>query len=131
MTTTIRFLTLLMLVFIIGSQSLVAQKKKYFYGSWNFDAPTAPPGYEIGVITITSDSVFTKYPNYINILKSSFVSFQNDTLTFIFNPAVEVTIKLTVKNKKLLTGEATWMSDESVITLTKIQPDKSKKQKGK
>jgi hypothetical protein len=116
-----------MLVFILASQTLIAQKKKNFYGNWNFDAPTAPTGYEIGVMTITSDSVFTKYPSYVHVLKSSFMSFKNDTLTFVFNPAVEVTVKLTFENKKLLTGKATWLSDESKVTLTKIKNTKQKK----
>jgi hypothetical protein len=121
--------TLIFSVLLITSFSVNAQIKKSFRGNWSFDAPSAPPGFETGVVTITKDSVLTKYPNDHRLLPCSSLSFRNDTLTFIFNPAVDVTIKLTAENKTKLTGKATWSSDESVITLTKIQTTKTKKTK--
>lgn len=127
----LRFLSLLMLVMILASQILIAQRKKNFYGSWNFDAPYAPPSYQIGVMTITSDSVFTKYPGETLILTSSNYNFKNDTLTFIFITDVDVTFTLGYKNKNILSGKVTWLSDESTITLTRIEKTKSKKQKAK
>lgn len=128
---TILKLTLIFSVLLITAFSVNAQIKKNFRGNWNFDAPSAPPGFEEGVMTITKDSVLTKYPNDSRLLPSSSLSFSNNTLKFIFNPAVDVTITLTAENKTKLTGKATWSSDESVITLTKIEAAKNKTSKQK
>jgi hypothetical protein len=124
---TILRLTVISCILLITSFSVQAQIRKSFRGDWNFDAPAAPPGFEAGVMTITKDSVLTKYPVNRRLLPSSSLSFRNDTLTFIFKPAVAVTIKLTSENKTKLTGKATWSNEESVITLTKIQTNKAKK----
>jgi|WetSurMetagenome_2_1015567.scaffolds.fasta_scaffold289156_2 hypothetical protein len=122
---------LIISILIISSFSVQGQIKKAFRGTWDFNAPTAPPGFEVGIMTITRDSVFTKYPGDHRVLPSSSLTFKNNTLTFKFNPAVEVTITVSLENKTKLTGKATWLSDESIITLTKIQPTESKKQKNK
>jgi hypothetical protein len=123
--------SLILFIFLIFSLLGHAQIRKVFRGSWNFDAPSAPQGYQAGVITITKDSVFTKYSGNLNLYPSSFISFKNDTLKFVFNPAVDVTITLTSKSKTKLVGLATWMSEESVLTLTRINSQNPQKVKGK
>jgi hypothetical protein len=124
---TILRLTVISFILLITSFSLQAQFRQSFRGNWNFEAPSAPPGYESGVMIITKDSVLTKYPGNRRLLPSSSLSFRNDTLTFHFTPDVDVTIILTSENKTKLTGMASWSSGESVVTLTKIQTTKAKK----
>ena len=113
-----------MIIHLMTSQSLMAQKKKDFYGNWNFEAPTVPPGFESGSMIIKKDSVFTKYQSDPNIYPSSYMRIKSDTLTFVLNPGAIVTCKLTIKNKAKLIGTAVWDGGETVLNLTKIEKQK-------
>jgi len=44
------------LFLLSGSLCLDAQVKKSHQGKWNFEAPTAPEGYNSGVITFKADT---------------------------------------------------------------------------
>jgi hypothetical protein len=129
MKTIVRFLLLLMLISYLGSQTLMAQKKKNFYASWNFEAPTAPHGLDIGVVTISKDGVTTKYPGDPKEYLSSSMKFKGDTLIFVISPTVDVTCKLVLVNKTKLIGTGVWTGGKSVFNLSKIEKQKTKSKK--
>lgn len=122
---------LIIAVLLIASFSVEGQIKKAFRGTWDAYAPDAPEGYVNGKITITKDSVFIQFLGDSRVFPSKSMSFKNDTLTYVFDPAVgiDVTHTMILENKTKLTGMASWLSEKSVNILTKQQNSRSKKQK--
>ena len=92
---------LIVFVLLITSTSINGQIKKSFRCVWELSGPDCPTSYEIAEVTITKDSVFSKYPDDPYVYPSKSTSFKNDTLTYtVVNQGTEVFHSLTLESKK-------------------------------
>ncbi len=116
---------LLLLVFIVGTYSVSAQKtetKKDPLGKWLFEAPYAPEGFTAGTIDVArvekelkATMLFTA--NGYTVLGEK-VKFQNDSLFFnIFMEGMDIAIKLKFDDEKSMSGVAVVPDGESPLLL--------------
>jgi len=111
---------LFIMFFLSGTLSLNAQVKKTYQGKWNFEAPTAPEGYNSGTITFKADSsimefTYGYYPYY-----SSRLRVKSDSIIYTTNVDGEIVLfSLKIKGKSYITGDAVWSTGQSEMILTK------------
>jgi hypothetical protein len=122
MKTTVKLLFLPIMVFVVSSQSLVAQKQNDLPGYWHLHAPDAPNGFQTFILKITKDSVFATPVGESYSYKSDFMKFENDTLKFEMN---EILSTLTFESKTKMTGYSVWPDGKTKITFTRIMSNDS------
>jgi hypothetical protein len=107
-------------IFLTGSLSAKAQIKKFCIGKWDFECPSAPEGFNSGIIDIHKDSVFTTFVSATYKFPSIWVKVNNDSLNYKVDiNGEEVLYSLKVENKDTLNGKAVTNYGESPLTLTK------------
>ncbi len=108
------------LFLLSGSLCLDAQVKKSHQGKWNFEAPTAPEGYNSGVITFKADSSVMEFSGGYYTYPSSWVKAKGDSITYTTNVDGEIVLfSLKIKDKTNINGDAVWSSGQSEMILKK------------
>lgn len=117
---------LLFSTFVISAQS---SKKVTPLGKWNFEAPSAPPGYNLGVIEISRTD--GKYQSTISFTGNDYKIYGDKTIVnkeiATFNVIVDgndVAISLKAESATKMTGKAVYFEGEIPITLTRVTPKK-------
>ena len=111
---------LFIMFFLSGTLSLDAQVKKTYQGKWNFEAPTAPEGYNTGVITFKADSSVMEFSGGYYIYPSSRLQAKSDSIIYTTNVDGEMVLfSLKIKDKSNITGDAVWSTGQSEMILTK------------
>ncbi len=125
----ISFFTVCLFLFIHVSGQDKAGNKHNPAGSWKFDAPAAPPGYNSGTIAVSLAE--KKYSLTVLPDGSSYkitgeeVKVENELLTcsvYVEGEYVRVSLKAEDKNK--MTGTAGYSGGSIPLTLTRIKQDK-------
>lgn len=120
------FFTVLLFFFINAPGQDRTAKKHNPAGNWKFEAPSAPPGYNSGTITVSLAE--KKYSLTVLPQGSSYkitgeeVKVENDQLTcsvYVEGEYVRVTLKAEDKNK--MTGTASYSGGSIPLTLTRMQ----------
>jgi hypothetical protein len=113
-------LALIVTILFITTLSSQAQIKKAFRGSWNFDAPTAPGGFNYGIYEIKKDSVLTTFTGQKFIFPSTWAKSSKDTLSFLVSiNGLEVLCSFGKEDKTTMKGNAVWSSGQTIVTLKK------------
>ena len=107
------------MAFLLVPDSVSAQTINDLIGSWNTEAPNAPPGFNTSIMKITQDSVFTTFAGESVIYNSTSMNFKNDTLSFVIS-GLDVLCTLKPENGTKMAGNAVWAGGESPLFLTKI-----------
>jgi len=123
MKTKILLISLVLLAYLLVPGSASAQTINDPTGSWNTEAPNAPPGFNTSIMKITQDSVFTTFAGESIIYYSTSMNFKNDSLTFIIG-GLDVLCILKFENETKMTGNAVWADGESPLFMTKIENQK-------
>ena len=106
--------------FLSGTLSLDAQIKKTCQGKWNFEAPTAPEGYNTGVITFKADSSVMEFIGGYYIYPSSRLKAKGDSIIYTtYVDGETVLFSLKIIDKSNITGDAVWSTGQSEMILTK------------
>ena len=116
-----KLIFLLFAIFLLfGSLSLNAQVKKTYQGKWNFEAPTAPEGYNTGVITFKADSSIMEFSGGYYIYPSSRLKAKGDSIIYTtYVDGETVLFSLIIKDKSNITGDAVWSTGQSEMILTR------------
>ncbi len=121
-----KILTLLVISFlsVIAVSAQNTNKKAGPVGSWNFEAPYAPQGYQSGTIAVSlADKKYSATMTFngnTSPLTAEKVSVVNDSLFFsVYVEAQDVSIKLKLEDAAKMTGKAVYTEGEVPLTLTK------------
>ncbi len=111
----------LFVIFLLsGSLSLNAQVKKTYQGDWSFEAPSAPEGYNTGVITFKQDSSIMEFTYGYYPYPSNWIKAKGDSIIYETNVDGEfVLFSLKIKDKSNITGDAVWSTGQTEMILTK------------
>jgi hypothetical protein len=121
-----KILTLLVIsilsVIVVSGQNTI--KKAGPVGSWNFEAPYAPQGYQSGTIAVSmADKKYSAtmaFTGNISPMAAEKVSIVNDSLFFfVYVEGQNVSIKLKLEDASKMTGKAVYTEGEVPLTLTK------------
>jgi hypothetical protein len=103
--------------------------KKSPVGLWKYEAPSAPYGYNSGIITVAFAE--KKYTVTISLTGSDYkiqgeqVKFENDTLSCtVFIEGEGVKVNLRAENGTKMTGTADYSEGQIHITMTRTITDK-------
>jgi len=127
-------LTLLVISFLsvlaVSGQNSV--KKASPVGSWNFEAPYAPQGYQSGTIAVSmADKKYSAtmaFTGNTSPLTAEKVAVVNDSLFFsVYVEGQDVSIKLKLEDAAKMTGKAVYTEGEVPLMLTKVTEVKSQK----
>jgi hypothetical protein len=121
-----KILTLLLISFlsVIAVSAQTNVKKISPVGTWKFDAPYAPAGYNSGSITVAlEDKKYTTSMEFTGtqaILKGEKVKVVNDSIFFsVYVEAQDVSIKLKIEDASKMTGKAVYTEGEVPLTLNR------------
>jgi hypothetical protein len=114
-------------ILIISAISVNGQnnnKKNYPEGTWKFEAPYAPEGYQSGVIVVGKEE--KKNTTTMSFTGTDFkipgerVKNQNDSLLFsVFLEGQDINIYLKLENDTAMSGIAVYSEGEVPLNLTK------------
>lgn len=97
-------------------------------GTWKFDAPYAPEGYNTGTIVVANES--NKYTTTMSFgsgdykLPGEQVKAVKDSVLFsIFLEGQDIKVFLKQENESKMTGKAVYSEGEVPLTLSKVQPE--------
>lgn len=97
-----------------------AQINKEIIGKWNFKCPSAPEGFDSGIIDINKDSVFTTFVSITYKFPSTWIKVKKDSLTYNVNiNGEDVLYYLKLENKDTINGKAVTSYGQSSLSLTK------------
>ncbi|MDP4223766.1 MAG: hypothetical protein Q8868_10675 [Bacteroidota bacterium] len=113
-------LIIIVSILFIGSLQANSQVKKTCLGRWDFEAPSAPQGYNFGVIEIKNDSINTIFSGTTYKFPSVWVRITNDSVTYkTVIDGTDVLFSLKVENASNIGGNAVWSDGETRMILKK------------
>jgi hypothetical protein len=108
------------IILFLFIQPGTAQIKKDFTGNWTFEAPSAPDGYTLGLISFKKDSAIMSFAGANYTFPASWVKAEGDSLKFeTYIDGTTVLTLLKLSDEKKLTGKAVWEGGETQMILTK------------
>jgi hypothetical protein len=124
----------IVLLSIIALGTVTAQnngKKNNPVGTWKFDAPYAPEGYNTGTIVVgNEDKIYTATMSFGGgdyKLPGEKVKAVKDSVLFsIFLEGQDIKVYLKQENESAMTGKAVYSEGEVPLTLSKVQPESKK-----
>jgi len=126
---TLLVISILSLMSVSGQNTV---KKAGPVGSWNFEAPYAPQGYQSGTIAVSlADKKYSAsmaFAGNSSPMAAEKVSVVNDSIFFsVYVEGQDVSIKLKLEDAAKMTGKAIYTEGEVPLTLTKATEVKSQK----
>ena len=117
-------LTLVAFLYCLTVSGQSAPKKSNPVGSWKFEAPYAPEGYQSGMIEVgfTDKQYSTSMMFTGNEFKlpGEKVKFENDSLFFnIYVEGQDISVSLKLESPTKMVGKAVYSEGEVPLTLTK------------
>lgn len=95
-------------------------KKMNPIGSWNFEAPYSPEGYNSGTILVGSDSTTMSFAGNENKLYGDKVKISNDSVSFsLYLEGEDIRVMLKMESDTSMSGKAVYSQGEVPITLKK------------
>lgn len=86
----------------------------------DFEAPTAPDGFNFGTYEIKKDTVYTQFTDESYRFPSTWAKSSSDTLKFLVNiNGDDVHCVLWKEDKTTMRGNAVWSSGETILALKK------------
>jgi hypothetical protein len=105
-------------ILLLFSKTVDAQDNKVIIGTWKFQCPYAPEGFNTGIIDIHKDSVFTTFSSVKYKFPSMWVKNEKDTLSYNVDiNGEQVLFSLRIENNDTLYGKARNVMGEGPITL--------------
>jgi hypothetical protein len=119
---------LIALLIIFSLPVLTAQNnqtKNASFGSWKFDAPYAPDGFNTGTIVVGTaakkDTVTMSFTGSEYKLPGENVKAKNDSILFsVFLEGQDIRIYLKVEDETKMSGKAVYSEGEVPLTLTRV-----------
>jgi len=112
----------LIIILLSLSFSASGQVNTSQIGNWTFEAPTAPEGFNYGVIEFKKDSVLMQFTDGQYKLSSNWVKVKNDSIKYESTvDGTSVLFSLKVVDKQKISGNAVWEGGETSMILTRKQ----------
>jgi hypothetical protein len=107
-------------ILIFSSLNSNAQVKHEYLGKWNFETPSAPEGYTMGMIDLKKDTVIMEFSGNSTSYKSDWVKVRNDSIIYESDiNGTSVRFSLKIVDTKTISGEAVWSDGQTAINLKK------------
>ncbi len=107
-------------ILLITSLQVNSQVKKSYVGKWDFEAPTAPQGYNYGIIEIKNDSAHMVFSGSTYRFPSVWTRFTKDSVNYkTIIDGTDVLFSLKVENDSNIGGTAVWSDGETRMVLKK------------
>lgn len=117
---TVMRLIIIATLLLTGSMTANSQVRKSCIGKWDFEAPTAPQGYNYGIIEIKKDTVSMVFSGSTYRFPSVWTRFTNDSVNYkTIIDGTDVLFSLKVENDSNIGGNAVWSDGETRIILKK------------
>lgn len=122
-----RIVTTLVVMFVtVMAISAQSQVKKNPMGSWKFDAPYAPEGYNTGLIVFAKadqkNTATMSFGGSDYKMNGENLKFKNDSIYYsIYLEGQDIKVSLKLESDKSMTGKAVYSEGEVPLTLTKLE----------
>jgi hypothetical protein len=111
---------MLFIIIMAGQVCLMAQSKTPVNGKWGFEAPTAPEGFNWGVIEFKKDTALMKFTDGGYNIPSSWLKARGDSIWYETDiDGTLVSFSLKVLDNQKISGRAVWSGGETVMILTR------------